>query len=199
MASFKKDFFISYPHIDKQPPTPEQKDRISRFHASLEALLSMRLGQAAKIWRDDKLQGNDVFAEEIVDQFTQTAVLVSVLTPRYLNSDWCTKEVREFCVRAEQNGGGVVDNKTTGFKVLKTPVDQQQSLPAVVKEVLGYEFFTLDDGTPLELDPAYGEKFAQDYNRKVGKLAWDIAQLLKQLAPSTAASDNGGAAPARAK
>src|SRR5215831_16451974 len=82
MASFKKDLFISYAHIDNQPLTPEQKGWISRFHASLEALLSMRLGQAAKIWRDDKLQGNDVFADKIVDQFTHTAVLVSVLTLR---------------------------------------------------------------------------------------------------------------------
>ena len=70
MECFDKHLFISYAHIDNQPLTPEQKGWISRFHATLEALLSMRLGQAAKIWRDDKLQGNDVFAEEIVDQFT---------------------------------------------------------------------------------------------------------------------------------
>src|SRR5262245_25271540 len=182
MASFKKDLFISYAHIDNQPLTPEQKGWISRFHASLEALLSMRLGQAAKIWRDDKLQGNDVFADEIVDQFAQTAVLVCVLTPRYLNSEWCTREVREFCARAEQSGGLVVNSKARVFKVLKTPVDTQESLPAVVKDVLGYEFFTLEDGTPLEWDPAYGEKFLQDYNRMVGKLAWDISQMLTTLA-----------------
>ncbi len=69
MPNFEKHLFISYAHIDNQPLTAEQKGWISRFHASLEALLSMRLGQAAKIWRDDKLKGNDVFAEEIVDQF----------------------------------------------------------------------------------------------------------------------------------
>lgn len=149
MARFKKDLFISYAHIDNQPLTPEQKGWISRFHATLEALLSMRLGQAAKIWRDDKLQGNDVFADEIVDQFAQTAVLVSVLTPRYLNSDWCTREVREFCARAEQSGGLVVDNKARVFKVIKTPVDEQESLPAAMKDLLGYEFFTVKDGAPL--------------------------------------------------
>ena len=184
---FAKDLFISYAHLDNKPLTPEQQGWISRFHATLEALLSMRLGQTAKIWRDDKLQGNDVFAKEIVEQFGQTAVLVSVLTPRYLNSDWCTREVREFCERAEQSGGVVVDNQARVFKVLKTPVDTQESLPAVLKDVLGYEFFTLEDGAPLELDPAYGEKFAQDYNRKVGKLAWDVAQLLKKLATDTGA------------
>lgn len=181
MASFEKHLFISYAHIDNQPLTPEQKGWISRFHVSLEALLSMRLGQAAKIWRDDKLQGNDVFADEIVAQFAHTAVLVSVLTPRYLNSDWCTREIREFCERAAESGGMVVDHKARVFKVVKTPVDTQESLPSVVKDVLGYEFFIFEDGVPLELDPAYGEKFAQDYNRKIGKLAWDVAQLLKTL------------------
>jgi hypothetical protein len=185
---FEKDLFISYAHIDNEPLTPEQQGWITRFHASLEALLSMRMGGKARIWRDDKLQGNDVFASEIVDQFAQTAVLVSVLTPRYLNSDWCTREVAEFCKCAEESGGMVIANKARIFKVLKAPVDTQESLPEVVKDVLGYEFFTIEDGTPLELDSAYGEKFAQDYNRKVGKLAWDVSQLLKTL--ETGAGDN---------
>ena len=191
MASFNKDLFISYAHIDNQPLTPGQQGWISRFHASLEALLSMRLGHTAKIWRDDKLHGNDVFADEIVNQFAQTAVLVSVLTPRYLNSDWCTREAREFCERAALSGGVAVDNRTRIFKVLKSPVDTQESLPAPLKSTLGYDFFTMEDGAPLELDPAFGEKFAQDYNRKVGKLAWDIAQLLKQMAMQAGATNNG--------
>jgi TIR domain len=199
MASFTKDLFISYAHIDNQPLTPEQKGWISRFHASLEALLSMRLGQTAKIWRDDKLQGNDIFAKEIVDQFAQTAVLVSVLTPRYLNSDWCTKELREFCERAEQSGGVIFRNKARVFKVLKWPVPTQESLPPVLRDVLGYEFFTLDDGTPFELDSAYGEKFAQAYNRQVGKLAYEISQLLQQLTTATLPPVNGGAPDATAK
>src|SRR4029077_16245778 len=48
---------------------------------------------------------------------------------------------------------------------------------------------TIEDGTPLELDSAYGEKFAQDYNRKGGKLAWDVSQLLRSL--QTGPGDNG--------
>ena len=66
MAHFRKDLFISYAHIDNQPLSPAEKGWVSRFHASLDALLSMRLGQTAKIWRDDKLQGNDAFANEII-------------------------------------------------------------------------------------------------------------------------------------
>ena len=45
MASFDKHLFISYAHIDNQPLTPEQKGWISRFHATLQVLLSRRLGR----------------------------------------------------------------------------------------------------------------------------------------------------------
>jgi len=189
-VQFETDLFISYAHIDDQPLSPEQKGWISRFHASLEALLSMRLGRNARIWRDPKLQGNDVFGNEIVDQFTNTAVLVSVITPRYLKSDWCTKEVREFCAQAERSGGVVVAaNKARVFKVLKAPVDAQDSLPAVVKDLLGYEFFRVEGDTPLELDPAYGETFGQDYIRKIGQLAWDVKELVEDLVTTAGAGD----------
>ena len=187
---FAKHLFISYAHIDNQPITPEQQGWITRFHASLEALLSMRMGGKAQIWKDEKLRGDHVFADEILDQFAQTAVLVSVLTPRYLNSKWCNKEVAEFCKSAEKSGGLVIENKARIFKVLKTPVDTQDSLPAIMKDLLGYEFFTFEDETPLELDPAYGEKYAQDFNRKVGKLAWDISQLLTKLETDTSDRDH---------
>ena len=195
---FEKHLFISYAHIDNQPLTPEQQGWITRFHASLAALLSMRIGRKAEIWRDDKLRGNDIFADEILDQFRNTALLVSVLTPRYMASEWCTREIREFCDRAEQSGGVVLGNKARVFKVLKAPIESQAALPAVVKDMLGYEFFTFDDGAPLELDAAYGERFAQDYNRKVGKLAWDVAQLLGQLEANGRADKHPGAAAAAA-
>ena len=195
---FDQHVFISYAHIDNQPLSPQQQGWVTRFHATLGALLSMRIGRPAQIWRDDKLRGNDVFAAEIVEQFGHTAMLMSVLTPRYLESEWCTRELREFCEQAEREGGVVRDNKSRVFKVLKGPLDTEAALPGAIRGVLGYDFYVLEDGAPLELDAAYGESFAQNYNRRVGKLAWDAAQLLKQL---EGAADPGpgvgpGAAPA---
>jgi hypothetical protein len=77
----------------------------------------------------------------------------------------------------------VVGNKSRVFKVIKTPVDTQESesLPAAMRDLLGYEFFTVKDGVPLEFDPAYGQEYAQLYNQNVAKLAWEVAQLLKTL------------------
>ncbi len=178
---YDKLLFISYAHLDNKAIHPQSEGWISRFHASLEAMLSMRIGREAHIWRDDKLQGNDVFADEIVEQFERTAMMISVLTPRYVESDWCTREIRAFCERAQQSGGLMRANKSRLFKIVKVPVDSESTLPPVVKDMLGYPFFTIEDGAPLELDDAYGERYQQDYNRRVAKLAWDVAQLLKQI------------------
>ena len=178
---FGKHIFISYAHIDNQPLSAEQQGWITRFHQTLQGLLNMRLGMNAAIWRDDKLSGNDVFADEIVQQFKDVALLISILTPRYIKSEWCTREARLFCQEAEKNGGLVVENNSRLLKVVKTPVDTLATLPNAFKSVLGYDFYALEEGKPLELDPEYGEKFKQSYNRKVALLAYDAASLIRVL------------------
>jgi hypothetical protein len=180
---FDQNLFISYAHLDDEPFNPGEKGWITRFHANLKVYLGMQLGREAKIWRDEKLQGNDVFPDEIVAQFRGSALLISVVTPRYLNSEWCTREAREFCQAAQQTGGLVIGNKSRVFKVIKTPVDDREAeaLPAHMKDLLGFEFFAHKDGAPLELDPDFGPEYSQLYRQKVALLAQDIAQLLKAL------------------
>ena len=198
--TFEKQVFISYAHIDNEPLTPNQQGWISRFHASLSAMLSMRLGRKAEIWRDVKLTGNDIFADEILQQFPKTALLISVLTPRYVESEWCTREVKEFCKTAETTGGITVDNKSRVLKVIKIPVDSESPLPAVMQLALGYPFFIFDEQqTPLELDPAYGEEFTQKYNLKMAKLAFDVAELIKKMDAQSTKAPAPGTAPASRK
>ena len=180
--AFEKQVFISYAHIDNEPLSEKQIGWITRFHVSLSAMLSMRIGRKAEIWRDNKLSGNDIFADEILQQFPKTALLISVVTPRYVESEWCTREAWEFCKTAEVTGGIVVDNKSRVLKVVKIPGGDETPLPEPMKLALGYPFYVFDDQqTPLELDPAYGEEFTQKYNLKMAKLAFDIAQLIKKM------------------
>jgi hypothetical protein len=61
-----------------------------------------------------------------------------------------------------------------------------------MRDILGYEFFTLKGGAPLELDAAYGQEYAQQYNQNVAILAWQIAQLLKTLETNGGAGDSKG-------
>lgn len=183
-VDFARHVFISYAHLDNQPLTPGQLGWVTRFHASLEATLSMRLGRQARIWRDNKITGSDVFADETLSQLPATALLVSVVSPRYVESDWCLREMRAFCDAAEVAGSLVVDGKSRIIKVIKTPVDAEHGLPAPVQSTLGYPFYVVDQGAPLELDEAYGEALGELYLQKVVKLAWDLSQLLRTLETS---------------
>ena len=166
--TYDRHLFISYAHLDNQPLTPEQEGWVTRFHDSLQSILTIRMGHRAQIWRDKKLCGNDVFADEIIAQFPQTEILVSVLSKCYLESEWCKREVEEFCKRC---GGLRVGNKYRIIKVVKLPVEGVSNLPSPLNDMLGYDFFTYQDKderrTPLELDPLYFPKLRDLYIEKL--------------------------------
>lgn len=195
---FERDLFISYAHIDNRPISPSEIGWITRFHEALQTVLSMRIARRVEIWRDTKLTGNDVFADEIVAQFEKTAVLVAVLSPGYVKSEWCRREATEFCRVAEQADGLLIGNKARLLKVIKTPVENQEPLPRVMKEMLGFEFFVLDDQqNAFELDPAFGPEMVPKFNVRLVQLAEQIKQLLKQLDDEEASPHGEAATPGR--
>ena len=184
--AFSHDAFISYAHIDNQPLPTEKEGWITIFEKALRQLLSRYMGKEARVWRDQKLHGNDIFSDEILTQFSDTAVLVSILSPRYLKSEWCGKEMVKFLEAAEKTGGVVIGNKARIFKVIKTPIGKDEALPppvsALLAHMLGYEFYHVDDdNTPRELDPAFGDPARQEFLKRVTTVAWHIKELLEDL------------------
>lgn len=188
--TFDHHAFISYAHLDNEPLSPGDKGWVSQFHATLQTRLSQRLGEKAKIWRDEKLAGNDLFAEEIVDQFGRTALLVSIITPRYLKSEWCGRELAEFVDAAAQTGGLAIGNRSRVIKVVKTPVDEaaavEQTLRQTLRETLGFEFYKDDTVPPEEIDPAFGEEARAEFLRRVSRLAIAMADSLRAMAQPAA-------------
>ena len=193
--SFDGDIFISYAQLDDEPLSAGDEGWITRFHSTLAAMLSMELGDAAKIWRDEKkLAGNDVLSEEIMEQLSRTALMLSVLSPRYLKSDWCTRELAEFCSVAEQTTGLIVDRQSRLVKIFKSPIKSLEMLPEPVQDTLGHEFFTYEDNVPLELDSVYGEQYKHAYYKKLKKLSVELAGFLEILATSGDAAQQRDAA-----
>ena len=177
--SFESDLFVSYAHIDDQSLTEGQKGWISTFHHALEVRLGQLLGKQPRIWRDPKLSGNDYFADRLVDRLPRSAALVSVLSPRYVKSDWCRREVEEFCKASEETGGVRLADKARLFKVVKTPVPREQH-PAELQELLGYEFYTVEPetGRPRELNHLAEPEAQRKYWTRLDDLAHDISDLL---------------------
>src|SRR6267154_1837154 len=103
MASLKNDIFISYSHADNQ------SGWVDAFHTSLANWLT-KLGTTPRIWRDGKLRGDDVFSDEILDQLKHSAILISIISPNGMKSNWCEKERQRFEQFAVSRGGFRIGN-----------------------------------------------------------------------------------------
>lgn len=179
---FATDIFISYAHIDDESLIENQKGWITDFHRALDIRLAQLLGRRPVIWRDQSLQGNHVFDKQIVDQFSNVAIMLSIITPRYIKSDWCIREVDEFYNTCSQNIGFTVSNKARVFKIIKTPV-RVDLHPEKIQNVLGYEFYSTDAATGRfkELSQTFGQDTERLYWEKLDDLAHDICSFLESV------------------
>lgn len=190
MTSFESDLFISYARLDDQALLEGQPGWVSNLHRILEVRIGQYLGEKPRIWRDPKLHGNDDLADTIlVEQIPRVAALLTVLSPRYLQSQWCTWELEEFCRASARSGGIRVGTKGRIFKIVKTPVPLERH-PEPLQPFLGYEFYVSDPqtGRPRELSHVFGPETERQFLTLVDDLAWDISQLLQLL------RENGGTA-----
>ena len=141
------DIFISYAHIDNEALTEEDKGWISQFHKVLDTRVAQLTGEKPRIWRDLKLGGNDMFDKAIVHQFNCARVMISIMSPRYLKSEWCMKELKQFYENASSTSGVSFENKSRILKVVKTPFetnDVPNEIRGVFASLLGFEFFEVD-------------------------------------------------------
>jgi len=178
---FERDIFISYTHVDNKSLAEGQDGWISTFHRGLEIRLEQLRGTSTDIWRDIKLQGNDALDESIFKQFPNLALLVSVLSPRYIQSAWCTRELACFLDSAEARGGVNICGTTRIFKVVKTFLEAERH-PKGLQDLLGYQFFDVDvAGRPREFNKIYGPEAERKFWAKLEDLAYDIHQTLRVL------------------
>jgi hypothetical protein len=180
--NFESDAFISYAHLDNVELIEGQKGWVTNLHRALEVRVAQLLGKQPQIWRDPKLTGNDRFAETLVEKLAHVAVLITVVSPRYVKSDWALKELDAFSQAAQGQGGLRCEDKLRIFKVLKTPVPIDKH-PEELQSVLGYEFFKTDpdSGRIRELNEIFGPEAQRDFWLKLDDLAHDICNLLEKL------------------
>ena len=196
---FEGDAFISYAHLDNIGLVEGHKGWVANLHRALEVRVGQLLGKSPHIWRDPKLQGNDLFETTLVEKLKHVAVLVTVVSPRYLKSEWTMRELREFVLAAEEQGGINVGGKARIFKVLKTPVPLDKT-PDELKMVLGYEFFKIEPetGKVRELDEVFGPEAQREFWTRLDDLAHDIVTLLETIDRGDAAATSPATAAATA-
>lgn len=183
VPSCESDLFISYAHIDDESMFEGQQGWVEAFHRALDVRLRQLLGEPAEVWRDPELRGNDYFETVLKGKLAKTALLLSIVSPRYLKSDWCLREVEEFCRCAEHSGGLRLRDRARLLKVLKTDVPRDD-LPPPMRPLLGYEFYELDaTRRPREyrIPPTAGAESYQACLDRIEDLAYDIRTTLEAL------------------
>jgi hypothetical protein len=109
--------------------------------------------------------------------------MLCVVSPRYLESEWCLRELNAFYYHAVQNGSLLIDNKIRILKVLKTPISYGDQ-PSVLKDFLGYEFYGIEEsGYYEEFNPEISNSNRDiRYWEKFEDLASDVKSLISLIA-----------------
>jgi hypothetical protein len=191
--SQKKDVFISYAQLDNESITQEESGWISMFDQALRKRVAQILGYLPGIWREPQ----ETLDKEAFDEFIKLKVLISILSPRYLESENCLQQLKEFYSVAKQKGGVKVNNKWRIFKVIKTPVPAGMH-PPEIEGILGYEFFEVTDGghfREFSLDKKSPNYY--QYLERFEDVAQDLSQVIRLLESDNVIGEKKGALPAR--
>jgi hypothetical protein len=192
MEGAENHVFISYAHRDNQA-TLGPKGWVTNFYEVFRDFLGMRMGAEPVIWRDaERLQGNSALTPEILKGLERSALLITVISPSYMNSMFCKLELDEFCKQVNQKGGLWIEDKSRVLKVIKYPIDKEElnNLPDPLRQALDYQFYRSSEGRYcIEIEAASEPDLFKD---RINRLATDTARLLKKL--KTSEPDSSGPA-----
>jgi hypothetical protein len=187
------DIFISYAHDDNESLS-DGSGWVTSFHKKLETRLKQLIGQKPKIWRDPKIQGNDYFGDVITEEIPKAELLVSILTPRYVHSEWCRRELHQFYLACGGESGVRKGTKSRIIKVLKTPVKEHEQ-PLDLQGMRGYEFYDFkQDGKFREYDTIFGEEYERKFFDRLEDIAQDMCSYYLETQPRS--SNEGQESPA---
>lgn len=183
LTSFNDDVFISYAHFDDDRILREKEGWVLKLYRELVNRVRVRLGKDPGVWLDqDEIRNHEDFANKISRRLKTTGILLSIVSPSFLQREWCQRELREFIEQAERGLGIHIDEeKLRVFKAEKLPVPQND-LPVVLQRQEGYKFY---DPQGHEYRPMLSEEHAARFFTVMDDLAKDIVEMLKAMEAKT--------------
>ena len=180
VPGYPNDIFISYAHFDNDPLIGGKLGWVDFFEDLLRKRLTGRLGKKIEIFRDPKLRHYGKFSKQLAETLSSSAVFICIISPRYVESDWCLHELSEFGKRLSND---------RVIKVVKTAVDEEsyneeaKSLFGAIKEILEFRFYETDERTGrfVDLQPEIIKDDIPVFVRKIDVIAQEVVELLKKL------------------
>jgi hypothetical protein len=180
IPSYKHDIFISYAHVDNVPFVGIEHGWVSNLFRVLSAALTAKFGSVniTSAWQDVQSAGNAFVQAEVLHNVAQSAILLVILSPGYLASEWCQKELECFVNAMESQTD---DHTPRIFIVEKNRLDSRV-LPVSLAQQPSYSFWTLDAGG-RERPLAIPQPNPHDalYYQKVDDLAKALTNALENM------------------
>lgn len=179
VPGFLYDVFISYSHIDNDPPINAKIGWVDIFHDILRKRLLVRCSPQIEIFRDPDLAVLGEFSQQLADALSSTAALICILSNPYLESKWCLRELRHFI-----EGGGaerLVKVEKSALNEISDP--DVQALFGKIKDVLNCKFYEQIANTDRFRDlmpDVKAEDIAACYD-KIDLIAQDLTRALRKL------------------
>src|SRR5580693_5291843 len=124
LRNFDDDVFISYAHNDDVSFPQEQSGWVSRFYQDLEQRVRSYVGTNVSFWRNAEIRNNEDFASGVLGRLSKTGLFVTIISPSYLRSDWCRRELEVFTQEIGNGSEGSQELQSRIFQVEIISVDR---------------------------------------------------------------------------
>jgi serine/threonine protein kinase len=180
------DIFISYAAADDKQLTAEQSGWVTQFHRDLEVRVEQLFGEPASIWRHANPPGTPPPEARLAEVLPGAKALICVLSPPFVKSPGCRRDLDLFFSSTERSKTLLVDNRCRVLKVLKRPIEPGEWSPPLsdlLPRLPGFEFYEQDgtSGRLLEYDDSFGPMAKQRYHERIYDLAQEVCHVLKAV------------------
>lgn len=172
--------FISYAHADNPIFDGDTPGWVSGFVDKLQKAIERKHGGSqVNCWMDFRLEPQRAVDDELRRRIVESKCIVAFMSPRYLESEWCRKEMAAF---VEQMGGSAHDRV---FLVEILPTDRAQWHPGI-QSIGGVKLWCsgLEQPEAMTLGwPTPNTKEDRDYWKQLNRLADNLARQMQNLPP----------------
>jgi hypothetical protein len=186
VPGFEIDVFISYAHADDIRDVGEDRKWVEGFTDDLRKRLERQLkligkGESALyLWNDQTLERNRDLPTTLAAKLDKSAILMVILSKKYLNSRWCKFERDKFLktVLAERSRS---EAKSTVFLIKTDNIDEDDLPPGFTQP--GYDFFIeyKQKGFVRRLHPHGNETEKEKYRDEFDRMSNQLIEELENM------------------
>jgi len=173
--------FISYAHADNLAFDEEAKGWVTLFVGNLQKAIGMQKGGSeVKCWMDHRLEPQREVDDTLHGLIKDSQCILAFMSPRYLISEWCRKEMATF---VERVGGGKANDRV--FLVELLPTDRKDWHPGIGSiSLTKFWADAIDQPEPMTLGwPVPNPKADKAYWQGLNALASILARQIQGLPP----------------